>query len=401
MSDRPLHIVQYLQRFRAEDGGVPRAVIDLSAVLHRRGHEVTVITQGTSSLPPEWVDGSADAPRVLQFGEDQTPPLLPTDLHRVPGQIREMRQRVKSFSEALASADILHLHGVWDQLEASLAKYARKKCTAHLITIHGMLDEWTVAQKRWKKAIFLALFGKSMLNGASAVHCTSKEEARQSERFWPRGRTLVLPLLTDLSEYQTLPGPELANETFGLGSAPTLVFLGRLHPIKRVEALLDAAASLRAQHPALRVILAGTGDTHYVRTLQRHAQSRGIADGALFAGQVSGAMKVSLLQRADVVVLPSRHENWGIALFEALAAGTPVVTTRSVNVWQEVESSGGAIALERVEELADVVGSLLRDDGRRRRMGAAGRAWVLRTLDTDSVAALYETEYRRLIREPQ
>lgn len=401
MSDRPLHIVQYLQRFRAEDGGVPRAVIDLSGVLHRRGHEVTVITQGTSSLPPEWLNVSADAPRVLQFGEDQTPPLLPTDLHRVPGQIREMRQRVKSFNEALASADIMHLHGVWDQLEASLAKYARKKGTAHLITIHGMLDEWTVAQKRWKKAIFLALFGKSMLNGASAVHCTSQEEARQSERFWPRGRTLVLPLLTDLSEYQSLPGPQLATQTFALERTPTLVFLGRLHPIKRVELLLDAAAALRRHYASLRLVLAGIGERRYVHSLQQRAGTLGIGDATLFAGHVSGELKVSLLQRADVVVLPSRHENWGIALFEALAAGTPVVTSQSVNVWREAESSGGAIALERVEDLAETLHGLLRDDARRHRMGAAGRAWVLRSLDADAVAALYENHYRRLIREQQ
>ncbi len=116
---------------------------------------------------------------------------------------------------------------------------------------------------------------------------------------------------------------------------------------------------------------------------------------------MSGHEKLSLYQASDVFVLPTYQENWGFVLIESLACGTPLVTTRGVDIWSELESSGGAVIVDAEPgALATTIRSLLEDDGRRQEMGSRGRSWVLRTLHTDRVIDRYEALYRSLATFP-
>ncbi len=380
MAPRPLRILQYLCRFRTQDGGVPRAVIDLSEALAARGHDVTVLSRQGDSLPPEWFRDVPGLPKVIDYGR---------------GDSRRDRVGLSgSLNDHLKSADVVHLHGVWDQFEVSMAKECRRIGKPYIVTPHGMLDQWTIRHRGFKKRVFLALVGRRMLEGAAGVHCTSQEEARQSERWYPAGKSVVLPLLVNLSAFQTLPGPESAEQTIAMPAGPTIVFLGRVHPIKRIEHLIDAAGQLARSLPSLRLVIAGSGDQSYTAKLSSRAERSGLTGRVRWLGHVDGTLKVSLLQAADVFVLPSSHENWGIALFEAMAAGAPVITTRGVNVWQEVEGSGGArIVNARCDGLAAAVEELIRAPDLSQGMGAKGRAWVMRNLRAEQVVREYEKAY--------
>lgn len=387
-----MHIVHFMSRLRLADGGVVRAVIDLAAALAGRGHEVTVLTWDAADAPDSWKGGVPNVPRVITL----PPPdgLMGFYRRRSPGLSRA--------EEVIRNADALHLHTPWDRANMQLAKIARRHGVRTIISIHGMLDDWSMAQKSLKKRLFLALGARRMLERADAVHCTAQAELDQARRWFPRGRGVVAPLIFDLSDFVDAaarrarlraPDKHLAIEPANT-SLPVVLFLSRLHYKKRPEVLIDAAALLRDRGVNCRVILAGTGEPAYEQALHDRVTSLRLDDRVFLVGLVVGPTKVALYARADVYALPTSQENFGFVFFEALAAGTPIVTTRGTDTWRELEQSGGAIIAEpTAQAFADAIASLLADRARARSMGETGRTWVFRTFDAAGIAGQYEAIY--------
>jgi glycosyltransferase involved in cell wall biosynthesis len=162
--------------------------------------------------------------------------------------------------------------------------------------------------------------------------------------------------------------------------------------------LLDALQQMTDQHA--RALIAGSGDAGYEEHLHREVARRNLDDRVAFLGFVGGREKLSLYQAADIVVHPSAHESFGLALVEALACGTPVITTRAVNIWPELDGSGGAVISDQSSTaLARAVEESLANGQRLVDMGRAGREWVFDHLDADRVSEQYEDLYRRAVGE--
>ena len=370
-----------------EEGGVPRAVLDLCAVLADRGHEVSVLTLDDAEVPQQWTNDASNVPRVERLARSFG--VLP----------RLGRAALRRFGQHLAQADVLHLHVPWDPVCMQLARVARRRGVPYLISLHGMLDDWCMAQKDLKKRLYLAATGRRLLERAHAVHCTAGAEKDQSEKWYPRGRSVVLPLIFDPAPFEVLPGPELARRAFpgAFDGKATVLFVGRLHPVKRIDLLIESATLLRDDGLAWKVLIAGRGQPPYERTLRRLVEQRQLSECVEFLGFVSGREKVSLYQAADVFVLPSHHENWGFVALEALACATPVVMTRAVNIWPELEASGGTMLVEpSAEAAAQAVRRLVTDQAGLAAMGRRGRAWVLDTLSPGRVVGQYEQLYESL-----
>jgi glycosyltransferase involved in cell wall biosynthesis len=379
-----MRIVHVLQRVDFHEGGPPRAVIDLCTVLHQRGHQVTLLTADPRDVPDAWSVQGSDTPDVCTV----PPPRLPGGLW-TSGQLADAKA-------LLAEADVVHMHGVWERMNAQLAGICRAVGTPYVITLRGMLDDWSMAQAPLKKRLYLAMAGRRFLEGAAWVHCTAAGEKDQSHRWFPKGRPRVIPNLIDLSAYEKLPTPDEAVGVYKqlCGQGPVLLFLSRLHEKKGIEHLIAAAATLRTSFPGLQVLIAGTGEPSYRASLESHAKHLGVGDCVHFLGHVGGTLKLSLYNACDVFVLPSSQENFGFVQFEALACGTPVVTSRLVDTWAEIEASGGGLAVQQnANALVEVLTPLLNDRARRASMGAAGRAWVLEHLATDHVAGQLEAMY--------
>jgi glycosyltransferase involved in cell wall biosynthesis len=259
-----------------------------------------------------------------------------------------------------------------------------------------MLDDWSMRQKPLKKRLYLALAGRRLLEEAAAIHCTAQGELDQAGRWFGGGRGTVAPYIFDLTPFRTLPGPAASRRAIPTADVdePTVLFLSRLHHKKQPEVLIDAAAILRAEGRAFRVLLAGTGTPEYEAALKRRVARLGLDDVVHFVGLVLGEEKISLYERADVFSLPTSQENFGFVLAESLAAGTPVVTTRGTDIWQELQSSGGAVITEgNAAATARGIASLLDDPARAGQMGARGRAWVLEALDPAAIGAKFEALY--------
>jgi glycosyltransferase involved in cell wall biosynthesis len=296
--------------------------------------------------------------------------------------------------------DVMHFHGPWEPSNVQFARVCRFIGKPYVISTHGMLDDWSMAHHRLQKSLHLALLGRPMLHGAHAVHCTARAELDQSSRWFPRARTMIAPLVVDLAPFGALPGPGSADRAFGLpqDGRARLVFLGRLHPKKGVEVLLGAAALLSKRGPCPLVLLAGTGEPAYRRVLESMLEQENLQGTVRFLGQVSGVEKISLLEGADLMVLPTSQENFGLALVEALAAGTPVLTTKGVDIWPELLKSGGARIADRTPEAFEAaIQDLLADRERLSEMGRKGRAFTLDWLSPAGTLARFVDCYSEAV----
>lgn len=383
-----MKIVHYLLDLDSKHGGPQRSTRDLCVVLARTGHEVTLLTSRVADGPREWLEPVPGLPRIVE---------LPW-----PGRLGQWYSgpQLREAERALRGADVVHFHGVWTPSNAQIGAVANRLGVRSVISLHGMLDDHCFEQKALKKRLYLWAGASRWLRGAAAVHCSAAEELRQSQRFFDPARGRVVPNILDLEPYRTLPGPELAHRRWpdlADASRPTLVFLGRLHPIKGLPALVDAGAELRRRGLNPRILLIGPDDTGHLDELQARARSRGVEQQLMPLGMITGELKLSLLQAACCFVLPSHHENFGLAIFEALLCGRPIVTTRGVKVYPELERSGAAVLVDapaRGDAVADAIVPLLNDRARADQMGVIGRRWAIDFLNPNRVLAQYEAMYR-------
>ncbi|MDG2422360.1 MAG: glycosyltransferase [Phycisphaerales bacterium] len=377
-----MRIAQYIHRVDFEDGGPPRAVVDLSRVLHERGHEVTLVTTVSRDVPRDWLDGG-DGPRVLVLPR----PALPGELFK--------RAQLAPVGDLMKQLDLLQLHGPWERANSQLGGLARSAGVPYVISLRGMLDDWSMAQSALKKRIYMMLKARRLLEGAAFVHCTADDELAQSGKWFPRGQGRVVPNLIDLEPYADLPGPEEARAAYPfLKDGPVLLFLSRIHVKKGIEHLIEAACRLCETGHPVQVAVVGSGDEAYVDRLRRQVAEAGLQDRVHFLGHVDGSLKFSLYQAGDVFVLPTSQENFGFVQFEALACGTPVMTTNLVDTWREVVSSGGGVAVDQdAGAIVEGLIPLLEDPSRREDMGRQGREWVLEHLAVDRIASQLEAMY--------
>lgn len=384
-----LTIAQYMPGIRLTQGGAVRAVLDWCAVFAERGHRMILLTYEGDDVPPDWFDGKPGKPQAF---------LLPAP--RGPGRQLGWRA-LRTADELIARADVLHLHGPWLIGNRQLAKLARRRDVPYIVSVHGMLDDWSMDQRRLRKRLYLRLIGRDFLDGAAYVHCTAKAEESQAAKWFTNQRTTVLPYLVDLTPFHSLPGPEA-----GLSLLPPetrqdaiLLFLGRLHEKKGIDVLIRAAGRLRTAGTSFVLLIAGKGEPIYERYLRDLTAQLGLNDRVVFLGHVAGQTKLSLYQAADIFVLPTMQENFGLVLVEALACGTPIVTTMGVDIWCELERAGGVITRATPESIVAAIGDLLARPHDLRTLGAHGRKWVLDAFATGPLAKRYEALYHRAIEQ--
>ncbi|MBL9002040.1 MAG: glycosyltransferase [Phycisphaerae bacterium] len=382
-----MNILHYVESTDSRQGGVPRFVLDASRVMAAEGHPSTILTQDTTETPEAWLTGH-DGNSLPAVHRLPRPALLGKLFG--PSEMREIRKHLKK-------ADVLHTHCVWNPATLQIAAAARQMGVPYVVSLHGMLDDWCMAQRSLKKRAYMSLGGRHFLEHAARVHCTARAELDQSKKWFPNGAEAIIPYLMDLEPFRQLPGRELAAKRFTFlenGGEPTVLFLSRLHYKKGPELLLQAASRLRTQGIRGQVAFAGTGEPAYVESLKTIASKLGIAGNVHFLGQVIGREKISLYQNADLFVLPTSQENFGLVLIEALACGTPLITTKGVDIWQDVQASGAAeIVDQRPEQLAEAIAKLLSDESLRRDMGAKARPWVFETYGEQTLIGRYEKFY--------
>ena len=300
-------------------------------------------------------------------------------------------------AQAVATADIVHIHALWEEVQHQAARAARLSGKPYLIRPCGMLDPWSLRQRRLAKTLYLAWRLRGNLNGAAALHFTSEGERQGTTRLRLRSSGIVEPNGIDVPEFERRCERGVFRHSRGIAAdRPVLLFLGRLHPKKGFDLLLPAFARLEGT-PLL--VLAGPGDESYRRFLEAEAARLKITDRVLFAGMLLGEDKRAAFADADLFVLPSYQENFGIAVAEAMAAGLPVVVSDQVNICDEVVRAGaGAVVPTNVDALSAELARWLNDVKLRARAGAIARQFAHRRYNWVEIASRWTEHYDRLIK---
>lgn len=247
------------------------------------------------------------------------------------------------------------VHGIW-QFHSIAARYGVGRSRTPLFVFpHGMLDPWfqrTYPLKHWKKRAYWALAERWVFGLARAVLFTCRAELELArEPFLDRR----MPL--EVTGFGIAPPPEDATEGAAFFEAypqlrgkRVLLFLSRVHEKKGCDMLIEAFAQVTSRHPNVRLVIAGPGDDATIAALKHDVHARGIESQVVWTGMLTGALKWAALRAAEVFVLPSHQENFGIAVVEAMASGTPVIITDRVNIWSEVAASGAGLVVNDTQE---------------------------------------------------
>ncbi|WP_338412926.1 glycosyltransferase [uncultured Sphaerotilus sp.] len=245
--------------------------------------------------------------------------------------------------------DAVVVDGIWQYHAFATRQALAGSGIPYYVFPHGMLDPWfkhTYPLKHLKKWLFWPWAEYRVLRDARAVLFTCEEERRLAkESFWLyQVNERLAPLGT------TEPPDNSAELTKGFLSAfpllrqkPFLLFLGRIHPKKGCDLLLNAFAANTPDHPDQHLVMAGPSDEVYLAELKNQARSLGIEQRVHWIGMVKGDTKWGALYACDAFVLPSHQENFGIAVVEAMACAKPILISNKVNIWREALQDGSGL----------------------------------------------------------
>jgi glycosyltransferase involved in cell wall biosynthesis len=244
--------------------------------------------------------------------------------------------------ERHASYDAVIVQGLWQYSSFGVWRALRKTPTPYFVFPHGMLDPWfkrTYPRKHLKKLLYWPWAEYRVLRDAAAVLFTSEEERRLARESFSlyRCNEVVVNYGTAAPEIDLAAAREDFFSSFPqLRDRRFLLFLGRLHEKKGCELLLEAFVARKSSvtDQSLDLVLAGPcADGAYLEHLKRGVPS---GSGITFTGMLAGNRKWGAFSAADAFILPSHQENFGIAVVEALACGTPVLISNKVNIWREI-----------------------------------------------------------------
>jgi len=296
-------------------------------------------------------------------------------------------------SEAAAAMrpDLVHDNGIWLTHNHRVAALAAQRGVPRLVSTRGMLEPWAVRHKRWKKAAAWRVYQRRDLDQAAMLHATAPQEAQNLAALRLRPPIAMIPNGVDV--------PRTAPARSG-GGVRTALFLGRIYPVKGLPTLIDAWA--QAQPEDWRLVIAGPDEAGHQREVEAAVAAAGLEDVVSFPGPVfDDEAKTALLHSADLFVLPSLSESFGMAIAEALAHGVPVVTTTAVP-WPQLEARQcGWRAAPEAEALAEVLGRATGATSETlQAMGAAGRELIAAEFGWPKIAAEFLSLYERLVQDP-
>lgn len=378
-------------------GGTNEAAFELSRALQRRGADVLVVTTNLDG------DGVLDVPRGRVTEHGGVPVrYCAIDAPRFWNRSSEM---ARVLDREVADADVVHAHSIFLWPTTAAARSAQRHGVPYLVSPAGSLDPvcldrtygaWRESiASRTKKRAWLQSVGRHDLGRASAIHYTTQAEAdaaRGAIGYLARVPARVIPLGVDVEAAAAAKRPSR-------GADPRVLFLGRWDPIKGMEPMIEAMGLLAAQGRPFDLVIAGSGSRAYEARIRELVKTCGVADRTSYPGFVKGASKWETFAAADLFVLPSHHENFGLAVVEALAAGTPVAISSAVMIEREIvqAGAGATIPLPPVA-MASRIGALLDDRDALEAMGARGAKLVRDRYTWDAVARQMLETYEDLRR---
>jgi glycosyltransferase involved in cell wall biosynthesis len=371
-----LNVVLTIATLERSGGGMQHAVAALADALAGAGCTTTLVSlampQGAAILRPVRAT------------------MLQAPVLRVRGQALWSAALENTIARRLAchAPALLHDNGLWGYLNWAAARAAARARVPLVLSPHGMLAPWALGYKPVRKRIALALYQRKLLEQVGLFIVSSPEEARQVRVARLLQPIAIVPVGVDL--------PEPALRACRAGAERHALFLSRVHPIKGLVPFIEAWHGLQPQ--GWRVTIAGPDEVGHRAELAQLLERLGLAHRFTFTGEADSARKAELFRSADLFVLPTHTENFGIVIAEALSHGVPVLTTRGAP-WAVLEEIGaGWWVPPGVEGLTTGLrAALAASDEELRRMGDIGRQYVEQALSWPGTARRTVEAYEWLL----
>ena len=254
--------------------------------------------------------------------------LGPRKLGRSPAMYRWLREEVVS-----CRVDLIHNHGMW-YVSSAYPGWVTKHTATNLVTSpRGAFSTWAMEQGSPMKRLFWPILQRPALNATTCFHATAESEYKDIRRLGFRQPVSIIPNGIDI--------PELTR--IQVGETRTLLFLGRIHPVKGLDVLLPAWGAVQARFPEWKLKIVGSdsgyyGESGYLNEMRALA-SRLKLTRVEFVGELRGTEKLRAYRNADLYILPSHSENFGLTVAEALAAGTPAIVSKGAP-WEGLDKNG-------------------------------------------------------------
>lgn len=334
-------------------GGPAETASRIPVILNARGHNVEVATLDAPGSP--WLQDRGFTTHALGATRGLFPRLL-RKYGFSPVLKPWIRQNAKNY-------DAIIIHGIWNYASFGTWRALKGSGKPYFVLLHGMLDPWFKSRyplKHFKKSLYWPWADYKVLRDARAALFTCEEErrlAKKSFKLYKCNEAVV--------NYGVVaPPPDTgAQKRLFISKFPELsekrliLYMGRIHPKKGCDILIKAFASLAYRDKTLHLVMAGPDQTGWLARLQGLAERLGISDRITWTGMLLDDFKWGAFYSAEVFILPSHQENFGITVVQAMACGLPVLITNMVNIYTEIESGGaGFVANDDLEGVVELLG---------------------------------------------
>ncbi|MEG3841201.1 hormogonium polysaccharide biosynthesis glycosyltransferase HpsP [Microcoleus sp. herbarium14] len=388
-----MRILQIIPSISLVYGGPSQMVLGLSAALAFQGIDVTIITtdsNGDIGQPP--LDVPLNQPikqngyQIIYFR------CFPFRRYKFSLSLLQwLHQNARQF-------DLAHIHALFSPVTTLAATIARGHHLPYIIRPCGMLDPADLQKKKRLKQIYATLLERPNLAGAAAIHFTSKQEAKISERFG-LGSTNKMPVPRDLVIPLGVTAGLFANR-LRESQVPIVLFMSRIEPKKGLDLLIPALETILADGIKFKFILAGSNpqDADYETKIKVQIQNSILGKYTTITGFVSGDSKNKLLTNADLFVLPSYYENFGIAVAEAMAAGVPVAISDRIHISEDIQQAeAGWVGPLEVGAIASTIKSALLAPEERQRRGLNGKEYAQKHYNWEAIARQTIDAYQQIL----
>lgn len=299
----------------------------------------------------------------------------------------------------IKDVDIVHIQGLFSTPVPIALVYAKILKKRVLLTPHGTLGQWCLASGSRFKSLWLKWLIKPF-NSATTWHATAAMEKMEILSVFPDAKVEVIAngiQLEEFKKFNLLTRDELAKKFTKkkLDTEKVIVSMGRLQKKKGFDILIDSFAEVLKYHPNVKLLIAGQdeGEENNLLTQIREAN---LEEKVFLVGAIGGQDKVDFLANADLFVLPSHNENFGIVYAESLAAGTPIVASKNTP-WEEVEEADcGKWVNNSVDETALAMIEMLEKDREQMRVNAKKLA---QKYDWKNIALQFKNIFEKMINE--